>query len=153
MYQRENRWRQTFVVDGERRSYYPRSQESLDRNLEIAKKRGWQVLERCTKLYPYNIENNQHNFELIMNLCANRMSEMESGEIEFDQAEYDKLERTREDAEECWDIAYMRSRENPNIAWIDGKLLGKAKELAMAAIEHRANACIRNGRPDLVMYC
>lgn len=150
---KEERFRQIFVIGGEKMTYYPKDTATKDRNLEIAKKKGYEIVEKATKLYPFNIEKNQHNFELIRNICFNRMTDMEDGEIEWDGEAYQKLADLKDEANECWDIAFMRSRENPNIAWIDGQLYHKAKKLVELAVNHREAKCIEAGRIDLLQYC
>lgn len=98
------------------------------------------------KLYPYSMEKNQHNFDLIANICSNRIHDMTIGELPYDEAECNRLTDLKEKAENLFCYG-------GGIAWLDYPTLVLARELANMAINHRANACIENGRPDLVRYC
>lgn len=146
-YKKEERWALTYVSskDGTTKVCYPRSKEKKEEQLAICKERGIKVLS-CKKLYPFSTEKNQHNFELIRNICWNTMYDMQSGEIPYDEAEYDRLEATKEKADRFFGLPLP-------IAWLPYEEWSEAKELATAAIIHRQEACIRNGRPDLVQYC
>lgn len=101
----------------------------------------------CKKLYPFNCMKNQHNFQLIYNICYNRMSDMECGEVPYDNDEYLRLEETRDKAGE-----FMSMGCDP-CTWVPYDTWKEMKELSESAIIHRQNACIENGRLDLVTYC
>lgn len=101
----------------------------------------------CVKLYPFNMMNNQHNFFLIYNICYNRMDDMETGEIPYDADEYDALEKRRDKAGK-----FMTMGCAP-VVWVPYDTWKDMKEMSTAAIIHRQNACIENGRPDLVTHC
>ena len=101
---------------------------------------------KCEKLYPFSTEKNQHNFELIRNICFNRMADMESGYEPMDKKEYERLETLRDKASEFWWLPLP-------VAWLTWEKYQEAKQLCMEAREHRANACVEAGRPDLVRYC
>ena len=124
---------------------YPQSKEQIEKNKEACKKHGYRFIS-CTKLYPFNTYKNQHNFELINNICSNRMYDMDMGEVKYDEAEYNRLESLKEKAET------LRCLPLPT-AWIPWDLWKDAKELSEMAILHRQNACIEAGRYDLVQYC
>lgn len=98
------------------------------------------------KLYPFSTARNQHNFQLISNKCTIIMREMECGEREFNEAEYDRLERMRDRADELFAMPLP-------VAWLTWEDLKDAKELSAMAINMRAEACVAKGRPDLVTYC
>lgn len=126
---------------------YPRSEEKKAENLaKIAASDTLQYVS-CKKMYPFDMWNNQHNFELIANICYNRMRDMEDGEIKFDQAEYDRLSALREKADRLFCMM------TGPITWLVGEDLAAAKELSMMARNHRAQACIENRRADLERYC
>lgn len=146
-YNKEQRWALRYISlkDGTEKVCYPRSEEKKNEQLAICKQKGITVLS-CKKLYPFSTEKNQHNFDLIHNICMNTMHDMETGEIPWDGAEYDKLFELKEKAEKYFGL------ELP-VAWLPYEELAEAKEIATAAILHRQEACIRNGRPDLVTYC
>lgn len=145
----EQKWALRYCVptaDGEiEKVCYPKSEEKRDENIEICKTRGYRVVS-CKKLYPFSTMKNQHNFELISNICFNRMYDMDNGEIEYDSVEYDRLEEMREKAQRFFALPLP-------IAWLPWEELKEAKNLAEMAILHRQDACIANGRADLVTYC
>ena len=146
---REQKWELIYAVpiaDGENvKRCYPNSAEKRAKNLEICKDRGYRVIS-CKKLYPFSTEKNQHNFMLIKNICFCRMNDMFSGELPYDKAEYERLEKLEEKAVELMELPLP-------VAWITWDKYEQAKEIATMAIEHRANVCIEHGRADLVQYC
>lgn len=119
--------------------------ENRDKNLGICRDNELKVLS-VKKLYPFNTYKNQHNFELIRNICFNTRYDMDSGEIPMDKAEYERLGKLEEKADRFFCL------ELP-LAWLPWEDWKEANELAQMAIMHRQNACIANGRPDLVTYC
>ena len=145
-YKKENRYRMKVEFqNGTVKTYYPKSVEQKDKNIRTCKEKGYKILE-CVKLYPFNTYANQHNFELIYNICFNTIADMEDGEMPWDDELLDVLEKRRERAGE------FRSLPLP-VAWLPYKDWAEAKEMATAAILHRQDVCIANGRPDLVTYC
>ena len=146
-YPKEQRWALRYISqkDGTEKVCYPRSEEKKNEQLSLCKQRGITVLS-CKKLYPFSTEKNQHNFELIHNICMNTLHDMETGEVEWDDAEYDRLTALKDKSEKFFCL------ELP-VAWLPYDELVEAKEIAAAAVIHRQEACIRNGRPDLVSYC
>lgn len=146
-YSKEQRWALRYISkkDGTEKVCYPRSEEKKHEQLDICKQNGITVLS-CKKLYPFSTEKNQHNFDLIHSICMNAMSDMEAGETEWNEAEYNRLETMKEKAEKFFCLPLP-------VAWLPWEELREAKELANLAILHRQEACIRNGRPDLVTYC
>ena len=143
---RETRFELTYkLANGTVKTCYPRSEEKRDENLAYCRERGIEVIS-CRKLYPFNTMKNQHNFDLIHSICFNRMHDMEHGEVAWDGEEYDKLDAMKKDAERffCLDLP---------VAWLPWEDWKRAKELSDNAIIHRQEACIANGRPDLVKYC
>lgn len=144
-YAKEQRWEQKFEINGTVKTYYPRSEEQMKKNLQIAKDKGYKKIS-SQKLYPFNTYKNQHNFSLINDICFIRMHDMQDGEIEWDQEEYDRLESLRERSEKYFCAGLP-------VAWVPWETWKDMKELSEMAIIHRQNACIENGRPDLVTYC
>lgn len=149
--EREQRWEIKYEMlkgtEWVQRKCYPRTAEKRDESIEILKSKDNYRLISCQKMYPFDMWNNQHNFELISNICYNRMRDMEDNEIPFDHAEYDRLDALKEKA----DRLFMMM--TGPITWLVWDDLKDAKELSMMAVNHRMNACIENGRPDLVQYC
>ena len=150
MYTKEQRWEFRYAVPtaGGHESIkvcYPRSEEKKNENARLCKEHGYRVVS-VKKLYPFNTEKNQHNFDLINNICSNRMYDMMSGEAKYDDAEYGRLEEMKQKAERLFCLPLP-------IAWIPWEDLKDARELSTMAILHRQDCCIEAGRPDLVAYC
>lgn len=124
---------------------FPKSKEACDANKAACKKYGYRFLS-CKKLYPFSTEKNQHNFQLINDICFNAMYDMNGGAVEWNGAEYDRLEALKEKAERFFCLPLP-------VAWLPWEDWKEAKELSEMAILHRQNACIAAGRPDLVTYC
>jgi hypothetical protein len=124
---------------------YPCSKEQIEKNKDACRRAGYTFVS-CKKLYPFNTWKNQHNFELINNICHIRMGDMESGEIPYDNDEYIRLEELQKKAERL----FCAPLPTAWLTWEDWK---DAKELSEMAILHRQNACIEAGRYDLVAYC
>lgn len=145
-YRRQQRWALRYVKqDGTEKTYTATSEEKKQQALATCKANGYRVIS-CKKLYPFNTEANQHNFDLIHNICMNAMYDMDSGEAPYDAAEYDRLAETKEKVERFFCLPLPT-------AWLPWDEWSEAKELATAAIVHRQEACIAAGRPDLVQYC
>ena len=149
-YQKEERWEQRYAVptsegNWKEKVVYPRSKEQRDSNAKKIRELGYRAIS-CKKLYPFSTEKNQHNFELIRNVCANRMHDMDMGEEKYDNAEYIRLMELKEKADKyfCYELT---------VAWVTWDEHQEMKELSVIAVEHRANTCIEHGRPDLVKYC
>ena len=146
-FKREERYALTYVSkkDGSTKVCYPRSAEKKDEQLAICKANGIKVVS-CKKLYPFSTEKNQHNFMLIANICFNRIHDMENGDIPYDEAEIERLEAQKEKADRffCLDLP---------VAWLPYEEWKEAKEMATMAVIHRQEACVVNGRYDLIQYC
>lgn len=145
-YPRQQRWAIRYrLPDGTEKTHTSTSEERKAQALASIKAKGFQLIS-CRKLYPFNTERNQHNFDLIHNICANAMHDMDTGETPYNAAEYDRLAETKEKAERLFCLPLP-------VAWVPWEVLKDAKELATAAINHRQDACIAAGRHDLVRYC
>lgn len=144
---KEQKWELRYISkkDGKEHNCYPNSEEKKNEQLKICKERGIKVIH-CKKLYPFSTMKNQHNFELINNICHNTMYNMEAGEIEWNEAEFNRLADLQEKAERFFLLPLP-------VAWLPWEDWKDAKELASMAVIHRQNACIEAGRPDLVAYC
>lgn len=143
---REQRYKMVYrMADGTEKTCYPKTEEKKNENIELCKKNNITVIS-CKKLYPFSTMKNQHNFDLISNICYNTMHDMATGVIEMNDAEYDRLEEMKRKAEKYFSLALP-------VAWLPYEEWREAKELAQMAILHRQDACIANGRPDLVTYC
>ena len=146
---RENKYELWYAVqtaDGEQEKMIRfTGDDKKKKNLDICKKMGYRVIS-CKKLYPFSTIKNQHNFDLIHSLCFNRMHDMEIGEIEWNDEEYEYLENLRSKADTYFIL------ELP-VAWLPYEDWKEATEIAMMAVNHREQTCIENGRLDLLKYC
>ncbi|MCQ2113309.1 MAG: hypothetical protein MJY95_08230 [Bacteroidaceae bacterium] len=142
----EQRWEFRYINgNGIHKVAYPRNEAEKERCIKIAKEKGFEI-ESCKKMYPFSMNKNQHNFELIANICANTLYDMMYGDIKFDGAEFDRLEHLKDRAEHFFCMG-------AGIVWLTYEDYREAKELSEMAIMHREEACIRAGRYDLVKYC
>lgn len=147
---KEQRWEQRYAVptaEGNWREkiVYPRSEAQRDANKQKIKECGYKYIS-CKKLYPFSTMKNQHNFELIHNIAMNELYDIFMDNKKVSDEEIDRLEAMRDRSE------YFFLKELP-VAWLTWDEWQEANEMAVSAIVHRQNACIENGRPDLVTYC
>ena len=130
------------------KKYLVRGKENLDNFLRDCEYKGIDTKSevKVVKLYPLSMERNQHNFMLIANICSNMMHDMEMGEVEWDEKEYDRLSDLKAEADRyfCLDLP---------VAWVDGKTYGRCRELITMAVEHRVAKCIEAGHLNYVQYC
>lgn len=151
MYKKEERYEFRYEVPTasggwSEKVIYNTSKEKVNANKAKCKELGYKFIS-AKKLYPFSTEKNQHNFELIHNVCMNRMHDIDcEGQPEAYEGEYDRLWEMKEKSEEFFCLPLP-------VAWLPWEKHKEAKELANMAILHRQNACIANGRPDLVKYC
>lgn len=144
-YKKEQRYKFEYEIDGQVKTCYPKSEQKKNENLETCKQKGIKVI-KVTKLYPFSTNKNQHNFELVRNRCLNTMHDMETGYINFDKDEYNRLQELKEKAQD------FLSLELP-IAWLDWNTYKEVKQIAEIAVNYRINTCIERGRLDLIQYC
>ena len=145
-YKKEDRYEMEYEGrNGERAHCYPRSKEQLEENKRVLKENG-RKLYKVTKLYPFSTNKNQHNFDLIHNVARNTMTDMDNGKIPYNWKEYERLDELADKAEKyfCYPLP---------VAWVSWEELQEMKELAALAVEHRSNACVEAGHPELVRYC
>lgn len=142
---REQRWKLTYqTADGVEKTVHVR-EEDKEKVLGEIERRGYKRL-KMVKLYPFSTMKNQHNFDLIHNICMNTMYDMDMGDIPFDKEEYDRLESLKDRSERYF-------CEPLPVAWVPWDQWQDMRELANMAIMHRQDACIAAGRPELVAYC
>ena len=98
------------------------------------------------KLYPFSTWKHGINFQLVHDVCFNRMRDMENGYIPMDESEYNRLEVLFEKA---GDLLLIPTP----IAWLTGPQYAEAKRISEMGVEHRMGACIAAGREDLLQYC
>ena len=133
---REERFELIYIgKDGAEKRCYPRSNTKKEENIRICEENGLKVVS-CRKLYPFSTMRNQHNFELIANICSNTLYDMDMGVIPMNEAEFDRLQKTRDQAEKYF------TYDLP-IAWVPWEEYKEMKELATAAICHRDEANAR----------
>ena len=143
---KEQRWALKYEGrDGQVKVCYPRSEAKKDEQLRVCREHGIRVIS-CRKLYPFSTMKNQHNFDLIHTLVMIDLYDIWSGDKKVSDAEYSRLEDLRDKSERFFSL------ELP-VAWLEWEDWKEAHELSQMAILHRQEACIANGRPDLVTYC
>ena len=142
---KQERWEFRYIREGAEKVVFPKTKEQIEKNRDICKRNGFKVVS-VKKMYPFNTERNQHNFMLISNVCANRMHDMDMGEIAYNAAEYERLESMKEQADKlfCADLP---------LAWFTWDDWKAAKELSELAIQHRMDKCIEAGHAEWVRYC
>lgn len=126
---REERYEFTYTINGETKRCYPQSREQVDKNRATCRERGYKVLS-VKKMYPFSTERNQHNFELIRNICLNTMNDMALGDIPWDDAEFEKCEAMVDKCDQYFCLPLP-------IAWLTYDKWAEAKEIAVAAVIHR----------------
>lgn len=133
-------WYSVPTADGEWKEKYARctSKDSLHKNLEAIKQRGFK-LDKYRKLYPFNMEKNQHNFDLIHTMCMNELYDIWNGDKTVSDEEYNRLEEAKEKSEKFF------CAELP-IAWVPWDEYEQMREMATAAEIHRDAANARAGR-------
>ena len=127
---REERYEFTYInKDGLAKTERVKSKEHFDKCLKTCEELHYPVVRKC-KLYPFSTLRNQHNFQLIANICYNRIWDMEHDVIPYNADEIERLEARRTAAEEffCYDLP---------VAWVPWETYKEMKELATAAICHR----------------
>lgn len=104
------------------------------------------------KTYPFSTEKHAHDIEFYVNRLRNTMSDMDCGEIPYDKAAYEAMDR----AVESPILASIRNKmcgACGRTIWLTGPEIGLAKEIVVWARETRAATCLKNGRYDLLKYC
>lgn len=132
------KWRMIFNTPDGQQTVYCKSKEKVKANTEAAEKRGW-TLVSCEKLYPFGTEKNQHNFDLIHNVCYNAMHDMETGDTAYDEDEYNRLHHAYERAEYYFCLSLP-------VAWLTWEELAEARELVAWAVNYRMDANERAGK-------
>lgn len=85
------------------------------------------------KKYPFNVEKHAHDLMFQSNRAYNIIHDMEVGTIPFDEAEYSRLEKLRDDLSEV-----ERHFTTYPISFLSGRLYGIAITATVWASEQRA---------------
>ena len=142
----QNKWRFEYETkSGEKKVCYPQSKEKVEENKRVCRENGLRVIS-VKKLYLFNTEKNQHNFELIHNLAMIELYDIWNGVKSVSDEEYERFEQLKERSERFFSL-------NLPMAYLTWEEWQEANEMAMMAVLHRQETCIKNGRPDLVQYC
>ena len=148
-YKKEEKWEFTYAVvkDGVEtiKKCYPKSKEQIEKNKQTCEEKGMRFIG-CKKLYPFSSEKNQHNFELVRNVCFNTIRDMQNGDIEYDEAEIDRLYDLKEKADKYFELPLP-------VAWLPWEELKEAKDICTMAVEHRVAKCVEHGLYDYIQYC
>lgn len=103
------------------------------------------------KLYPFSVQKHAHDIEYRKNRVWLTMRDMESGEIPWDDAQYDKLESELEALRDLYDAVIFGG--NGRIAYLTGKQIGLAKECVAWASNSRASHLVEAGKTQYLQYC
>ena len=105
-----------------------------------------------TKSYPFSVAKHAHDIEYYHNHLYNIMRDMESGEIPWDTARYDKIhDLYYGDLMDLYEMMF-NSRDG-RIVYLNGKQLGLAKKIVHWASESRAGHLIAAGKTRYMQYC
>ena len=118
------KWEQRFEINGTVKCYYPKSKEVMEKNLRIAREKGYKVIA-SHKLYPFNMARYGHNIELAYNHQSIICYEMRDGERPWDDKAFDYFEELGE--------AYGKAMGQGPIAWLDGKTYGIIRDASVWA--------------------
>lgn len=144
-YPKEDKWEFKYEVGGQTKFCYPRDKEQIEYCRRKCAELGGEVLS-VKKVYPFSTEKNQHNFELIRNVCSNRMHDMDMGDIPYDEEAYDKMDDLKERAEQYMGLPLP-------VAWLPYEQLKEAKEIVAMAHEHRYSANLAAGNYRWLHLC
>lgn len=149
-YKKEEKWELRYEVptaecNWNEKVIYNKTKEKFEENKKKCKEYGYRIVS-AKKLYPFNTYKNQHNFDLIHSIAMNELYDIWNGDKKVSDEEYDRLYEMKEKAEKFFCLPLP-------VAWLPWEDWKDAKEMAENAIFHRQEACIANGRPDLVTYC
>ena len=103
------------------------------------------------KKYPFSVQKHAHDIEYRKNKIWIAMRDMESGEIPWDENQYDKMERELDELSDLLDAVLFGG--NGRIAYLTGKQIGLAKECVAWASCSRADILIENGKTEYLKYC
>ncbi|MBP3653186.1 MAG: hypothetical protein J6J78_08990 [Clostridia bacterium] len=103
------------------------------------------------KKYPFSVRKHAHDIEFRINRVWLEMHDMESGEIEWDEATYDKLDKLHDDLLALRDSIMYNG--DGYVAFLTGKEIGLAKETVAWASGTRANSLIKAGKTQYLQYC
>lgn len=103
------------------------------------------------KLYPFSTQKHAHDIEFRRNRVFNILSEVESGEVQMSNDDYDKLRTEHEALTELLE-AVLNSMDG-RVCYLTGKQLALAKECVAWARNARADTLIANGKPEYLKYC
>lgn len=88
-----------------------------------------------TKTYPFSIAKHGHDIEFRYNRLKNMMCDYFDGELDLNDAQFDRLEEELELVKEAY-LTILNTPGNGRVVWVDGRTLGILKEcVAWAAAE------------------
>lgn len=102
------------------------------------------------KRYPFSAAKHAHDIEFYHNYLRNVAYDMESGEIPWDEARYDRITAMLDG--DLLELQYEFTG-CPPVVYLTGKQIGLAKKIVAWASEKRCATCIEHGRYDLIKYC
>lgn len=102
------------------------------------------------KRYPFSVQKHAHDIDFRCNRVANIIDDMRYGEIPWDAAEEQRLERLHDDLSDL--LTAIMSSGDGSVAWLTGPQIQLAKETVAWAHETRSETMIRNGKTEYLKY-
>lgn len=103
------------------------------------------------KKYPFSVQKHAHDIEFRKNRVWLILREMESGDIPWDERQYDMLQDHMEELEALLDAVLFGG--DGRIVYLTGKQIGLAKDCIAWASGVRANSLIEAGKTEWLKYC
>lgn len=104
-----------------------------------------------SKLYPFSVQKHAHDIEYRRSRAFCEMRDIESGEVEADEATYEYVVDLYDRLTDLLE-AVMNSRDG-RIAYLTGPQIGLAKETVLWASNRRAGSLIAAGKTQYLQYC
>ena len=103
------------------------------------------------KLYPFSVQKHAHDIEYRKNRLFCEMRDIDMGEVEADDATYNRIVDQYEAVTELLE-AVLSSRDG-RVAYLTGAQIGLAKQCVAWASNRRADSLIKAGKYQYLQYC
>ena len=103
------------------------------------------------KRYPFKWSEHAHDIDLRLHRAWLDMRAMDKGEVPYNEAKYNSLEKLHADLSELY-TAGQDYCSDGRITWFTGQQIGLAKETVLWASHHRAEAMIAAGHSQFLQY-
>lgn len=107
-------------------------------------------MKNQAKRYPFSVQKHAHDIEFRMNRCFNILHDMQVGEIPWNDAEYERIDKLHDELQALLDSVMWNG--DGRVAWLTGKEISLAKETVIWASETRAATLIANGKTQYLQY-